>query len=274
MQIIDHRLCRDDRKPFPFAESPNKGGRIDARYLVMHYTSGRSAESSVEWFKKPEARASAHLVIGRDGSVTQMVPFNRVAWHAGTSRWEGLTGLNAYAIGIELDNAGRLTRQGERWAAWFGAEYPDEDVLVAAHKNESVACGWHRYTTIQLETAVEAANLIVMTYGLLDVVGHDDIAPFRKSDPGPAFPMASFRSRVVGRREEDEPVYRTTARLNIRTGPGTDHPAIKGSPLPLGTRVDILSESGSWRFVDVEGRVNNVMDLQGWVHGRYLARAR
>ncbi len=193
MQITDHRLCRDDGKPFPFVESPNKGGRVDSRYLVMHYTSGASAESSVQWFRNPAARASAHLVIGRDGSITQMVPFDRVAWHAGRSRWEGLTGLNAYAIGIELDNAGRLTRNGDRWTAWFGTEYADEDVLVAVHKNESAASGWHRYTSIQLDAAVEAANLIVVTYGLLDVVGHDDIAPRRKSDPGPAFPWrASF----------------------------------------------------------------------------------
>ena len=213
-------------------------------------------------------------MIGRDGVVSQMVPFDRVAWHAGRGQWEGLTGLNAYAIGIELDNAGRLTRNGDRWTAWFGTEYADEDVLVAVHKNESAASGWHRYTSIQLDAAVEAANLIVVTYGLLDVVGHDDIAPQRKSDPGPAFPMASFRSRVLGREEDGEPVYRTTARLNIRSGPGTDNPPVKGSPLPLATRDEILSESGSWRFVDVEGTVNNLMDLQGWVHGRYLTRAR
>jgi len=56
----------------------------------MHYTTGASKGSSVEHLTKPSAKPSAHLVIGRDGSITQLVPFNVVAWHAGKSRWHDL----------------------------------------------------------------------------------------------------------------------------------------------------------------------------------------
>ena len=79
MKIVNHRLREDDGRALGFVVSPNKGGKIEHKYLVIHYTAGRSAESSVNWFANPEAKASAHLVIGRDGSVTQQVPFNRIA---------------------------------------------------------------------------------------------------------------------------------------------------------------------------------------------------
>jgi N-acetylmuramoyl-L-alanine amidase len=117
MKINDHRLLNDDGTPVPFAPSPNMGGEVQHEYLVMHFTAGRSAEESIDWLTKEEAKASAHVVIGRDGSITQLVPFDRVAWHAGASSWEGLQGLNKYSLGIELDNAGRLTRQGNGWRA-------------------------------------------------------------------------------------------------------------------------------------------------------------
>ena len=100
-----------------------------------------------------------------------------------------------------------------------------------------------------------------------------DIASGRKSDPGPAFPLQSFRARLLGRQEEEEVQYETTSELNIRSGPGTQHPPIPGSPLPPATRVEILQRDGSWAQVDVLGVVSGVMDMQGWVHSRYLQRA-
>ena len=71
----------------------------------MHYTAGASAESSIDWLTNPDARASAHVLIARDGGITQLVPFDRRAWHAGRSRWKDRTGLNGWSFGIELDNA-------------------------------------------------------------------------------------------------------------------------------------------------------------------------
>lgn len=273
MKIIRHRLRQDDGTPYPFRASPNKGGKVEHEYLVMHYTAGRDAESAIRTLTDPKYKASAHLVIGRDGAITQLVPFDTVAWHAGISSWEGREGLNRLSLGIELDNAGALTRHGTRWRAWFGVEYDDEDVIEAVHKHETTPRGWHLYTPEQLDAALDVATLLVTRYGLRDVVGHDDIAPGRKTDPGPAFPMQSFHARVLGRADDMPVQYETMTNLNIRSGPGTQHPAIPGSPLPTGTRVVILAEDGSWRRVDVLEPVGDAADVQGWVHGRYLRRA-
>lgn len=274
MKIVNHRLVKDDGTPYPFVKTPNVGGRVEHRYLVMHYTAGGSAKESIDFLATKAARASAHVVIGRDGAITQMVPFDRVAWHAGVSRWEGIVGLNSHALGIELDNAGKLKKSGGKWRAWFGTAIPDDDVTEAEHKNEKgTSRGWHEYSPKQLAVALELATLLVSQYGLKDVIGHDDISPGRKQDPGPLFPMESFRSRALGRQDDQPPVYEVTEELNIRQGPGSQHPLITGGPLPAGTRVDVLEESGSWRRVDVLGTVNGFNDLQGWVSGRFLVRA-
>jgi len=271
MKILRHKLCNDDGSPFPFRKSPHTGAKIDHQYLVMHYTAGQSAESSVNWLTNPASKASAHIVIGRDGSVVQLVPFDTVAWHAGPSSWQGLSGLNRYSIGIELDNAGKLVRHGNKWRAWFGTDYYEKDIIVATHKNESEPAGWHLFTPAQLEKALEVSLLLKEHYNLQDFLGHDDISPGRKSDPGPAFPMSSFRSRLMGRNDDEEMQYKTIVALNIRTGPGTQHDRLEVSPLPKGTKVEVLREQGSWRLVDVIGKVKGEMDIQGWVHGRYLA---
>lgn len=276
MKIVDHRLVKDDGTPYPFVKTPNVGGKVVHRFLVMHYTAGRNARESIDFLATKKAAASAHVVIGRDGKITQMVPFDRVAWHAGKSRWEGIVGLNAYSLGIELDNAGKLKRAGGKWRAVFGAVIPDAEVAEAVHKNEKkegIVRGWHEYAPKQLEAALELAALLVSHYGLKDVIGHDDISPGRKQDPGPAFPMESFRVRAMGRQDDLPVVFEVQEELNIRQGPGSGHPRVTGGPLPVGTRVRVLEESGGWRRVEVLGTVNGVADLQGWVSARFLARA-
>ena len=270
MKIVRHRLHHDDGTPYPYRESPNRGGKIDHKFLVIHYTAGSSVDGSVRSLTDSGSSASAHLVIGRDGSIVQLVPFDRVAWHAGRSKWAGLSGLNQYSIGIELDNAGRLKRSGNRWQSWFGREYDDGDVVEATHKNEKSAAGWHLYPAAQIEAAHAISQLLVRRYKLRDVVGHDDIAPYRKSDPGPAFQLDSFRSSVMGRGDESADVYETTAALNIRSGAGSDHGKLEGSPLPRGIRVEVMGTHGSWRFVNVLDHPEGLMDLEGWVHGGYL----
>lgn len=272
MKVSNHRLILDSGSPCSFSATPNIGGKLDPEYLVMHFTAGKNAQQSIDWLCNKAAKASAHLVIGRDGTITQLVPFNRVAWHAGVSSWEGRKGMNQYSIGIELDNAGRLTLQGGKWRAWFGTEITEKDMIEAVHKSESRVSGWQLYTPEQLDAAMEAAAILVDHYDLKDVVGHEDIAPGRKSDPGPAFPMTSFRAHVLGRIADIGILYETTDTLNIRKGPGTGNDPLPGSPLPPGTQLEILEMQGSWAFVDVLSVINGIMDMQGWVHNRYLKR--
>jgi N-acetylmuramoyl-L-alanine amidase len=210
-----------------FIETPNKGGDLSPRYLVFHYTAGKSAANSIGWLTNPESQASAHLVVARNGRITQLAPFNVKAWHAGISHWDGLSRLNSYSIGIEMDNAGPLKKVGDKYQAWFGTLYREDQVIYGKHKLDDQPRWWHAYTEVQIQKALELAQLLVRHYGLKDVVGHEDIAPDRKRDPGPAFPLEHIRARVLGRKEEERERYEVTATaLNIRSGPGVEFPSV------------------------------------------------
>ena len=275
MRVLEHRLIDGDGQPVAFQKSPNqtRGRTIEPSVLVMHYTAGASATSSIAWLCDKQARASAHLVIGRDGSITQLVEFNRKAWHAGVSRWNEREGVNNFSIGIEMANAGVLQGGPGRWRTSFEARIGSEDVLIAPHKVDGVERSWERYTGEQLEVAAVVAAALSQQYGLVEVLGHEDVAPGRKLDPGPAFPMASFKALAEGRKQDRPVLYRTAVALNIRSGAGSDFEKLEASPLPRGTRLDVLASHGVWRQVDVLDTVDGDMDLNGWVHGRYIRRA-
>lgn len=156
------------------------------RFLVIHFTAGASAESSIEFWRTPAAKgASAHIVIDRDGTVYQTRPFDRTCGHAGVSRWQKFSNLNKCSIGIELANAGDDERLTKRWS-----KHPP---IEARHKNGGPEKQWEAYPLAQLAACEQVAKALVTRYHLDDIVGHDDIAPTRKNDPGPAFPMASLR---------------------------------------------------------------------------------
>lgn len=274
MKVLNHRLALDDGRATAFLASPNTGGIITPRFLVLHYTASSSAASTVSWFQNRDSRVSAHLVIARDGTPTQLVPFNREAWHAGRSSWGNLSGLNRYSIGIELDNAGCLVRTGGKWVSPLTRRsYPDREVTIATHKNAppgTSPCGWHAYTPEQIESTLACGMALMNQYALADVLGHEDIAPGRKTDPGPDFPMDSVRARLQGRGDDQPERYQTTARLFIRSGAGPEFPALPGTPVPLGTEVEVMAKHGVWWQVDVVGEVNGVMDIVGWCHSKYL----
>jgi len=265
MRIRNHLLEGEDIRR---KDTPNKGDKIEPRYLVYHFTAGRDAESSISWLCNPDAKASAHLVVARDGRITQLAPFNIKTWHAGISHWDGFTGLNSCSIGIEMDNAGRLTKVGSTYRAWFQREYPEEQVLQARHRFELEAAYWHTYTEIQIEQATELAALLVKKYRLKDILGHEDIAPTRKNDPGPAFPLMNIRSRMLGRKEDDDESYEVAVSgLNIRSGPGVEYPKV-ADPLSHGTRLVLLEKRDRWSKVDVA--VEN--DIEGWVYNKFIKR--
>lgn len=270
MKIIDHFLYDNSNKQVEYKPTPNKSGKYIPQYLVMHYTAATQAKGSVDWFLNREAQASAHLIIGRDGSIIQFAPFDIITWHAGISNWNGLVKMNKYSIGIELVNGGRLARSGGVWMCPVDKKAVAEtEVIIAKHKNDTVENGWQSYTDVQLEAAIEVAGILVKTYNLKDVVGHEDIAPHRKSDPGPAFPMSSFRSKVMGRKDSTETIYVTSAIVNIRSGAGTQFAALT-DPLPKNTRVHILKRDANWSFTEVLDTVNGLNDVEGWIYSKFL----
>lgn len=156
------------------------------RFLVLHFTSGASAKSSIDFWRSTAAQgACAHIVIDRNGTVYQCRPFNKTCGHAGKSQWAGFDGLNSCSIGIELANAGDNAPLAKRWT-----KLP---LVTAKHKNGGKETEWEAYPEEQLRACEEVAKALVERYKLDDVVGHEDIAPTRKNDPGPAFPMQRLR---------------------------------------------------------------------------------
>lgn len=272
----DHRLQLDG-KLVETMLSRNTGGGFAAppRLLVVHFTYGASGRSSAEWFcSKKNTDSSAHVVIDRDGSVIQCVPFDTVAWHAGTSSWKGVSGLNRRSIGIELANWGNLQRRASGWTSYTGV--PIADPVIAAHKNgnpdgSKTPIGWEPYPEAQFAALVEIVRALVDTYGVEEIVGHDDVAPSRKWDPGPAFDMDRLRDLVFGGRGEDGDSTRTVMPadgLNLRKGPGIGFDVV--SLLATGTRVRPLETDGAWMQVAVLDGAG-ATTTTGWVNANHLS---
>ena len=205
MNIANHRLAEA-----AFIASPNQGGPFAPGLpdtIVIHYTAGASAESAIQTLCDRERRVSAHLVVGRDGWVTQLLPFDIVGWHAGRSRWSGRSGLNHYSIGIEIDNAGQLRERDGSYQSWFGRTYPAAEVMRATHRNHGhpgahpdireLHSYWHRYPQVQLQAVEDTCAELIAAYGIRHILGHEEIAPDRKVDPGPAFPLDEMRARLL-----------------------------------------------------------------------------
>jgi N-acetyl-anhydromuramyl-L-alanine amidase AmpD len=193
----DGRLVRDG-SPVIYRGTPNVGGAIRGpKYLVMHFTAG-SYGGSVSWLTNREAKASAHFVIGEAGEVTQLAPTDVVTWHAGRSAWKGDTNLNSTSVGIELANLGHLSGTPGQFRFGKSTMVPDSRVMIARHRNGGPITPWHTYPEHQIATAVLIARAIIARHPTIkEILGHDDIAPLRKNDPGPAFDMGKFRRDVL-----------------------------------------------------------------------------
>lgn len=189
MHVDDHVLIGVDPRP-----SPNFGGLIDGpSAIAMHFTAGRGYGQSMRTLRNGNApkgkRVSAHLLVGRGGQCAQLVRFNRVAWHAGDSTWRGRKSCNKWMLGIELDNAGKLSwrAKDKRWVTWFGTPIEDEALYRAADGTV-----WHRYSDVQLAKLDEVVRTLRQAYpSITEIVGHSDVKP-SKSDPGRAFPWERF----------------------------------------------------------------------------------
>lgn len=140
--------------------SPNFNERtLPISMVVIHYTEMESAEAALERLCDPEAGVSAHYLISNGGEVTRLVAEDKRAWHAGTSYWRGHKDVNSASIGIELDHPGH-------------------------------ALGYREFSDAQFAALVPLVARIVKDYDIprANVVGHSDVAPARKIDPGELFP--------------------------------------------------------------------------------------
>lgn len=178
-----------------FVKANSSGGEMTPRYIVAHDTAGRLTKfSSVDWFKSPECKTSAHFVVERDGTVTQMVPLNRKAFHAGVSKWKGTSGLNSCSIGIEIVNPGKMDETGK---AWFGACCKPDEIK---HKStpEHGDGYWLPYTEAQIAAVKLICTLIVEEYpDCNEILTHWQISPGRKIDTNPLFPLREVRKAVL-----------------------------------------------------------------------------
>lgn len=264
MTITNHRL--DGAKYFA---SPNVGSVINPKFIVQHYTAGYTASSAINTLTRRGSKVSAHVVVDLDGTITQLVPFNIRAWHAGPSSYMGYTGLNSHSIGIEIVNIGWLRRiSNDMYQDAYGnkktaASFPN-GLVEAAHP--TVGSGvfyWPNYTEAQLNAVENLTKDLIKTYPIIDVVSHEEIDNRGwKTDPGPAFPMKRMKRHLVSDRgEESEKFTVTASRLNVRGGPGTRFSVIDS--LSHGKMVEITERNGSWARISDDG----------WVHSSYLRRA-
>ena len=273
MKIENHKLVGEDGEAVDYQETPNTSGPFGQNLpdtIIMHYTAGASLESSVKTLTKSRNKASAHVVIGRDGRIVQLAPFNVITWHAGPSSYKGREGLNQYAIGIEMDNAGLLEQQGEQYVSWFGRKYSREAVVKAVHRNQSVQRYWHEYTEQQIHTAFNLCQLLTEMYTIQYLAGHEEIAPKRKTDPGPAFPLDKLRQEILEKDRSQntgepdtipEDGHVIASALNIRAKPSADAKKV-AKPLPEGTKVTIQEARAGWYHVKTQ--------IEGWVSADYI----
>jgi N-acetylmuramoyl-L-alanine amidase len=189
LQIANHKLT--DVK---FIPSPNTGGNITPDAIIIHYTAGASASSSIKSLCNPSSKASAHIVVAKDGTITQLVPFNVKAWHAGKSEYNGRKNYNDFSIGIEIDNAGQLKLSNGKYTSWFNTEYDEADVYTHTEGNKQTY--WHKYTIEQVEAIKNVCRALMNEYCINELLGHNEIAPTRKIDPGKAFDMYWLRNHL------------------------------------------------------------------------------
>ncbi|MDE2495504.1 MAG: N-acetylmuramoyl-L-alanine amidase [Alphaproteobacteria bacterium] len=154
-------------RPSPNHDARPPGAPIDM--LVLHYTGMKTAEEALERLCDPAAKVSAHYTVDRDGTVYAHVPEERRAWHAGVSFWAGESSVNACSLGIELVNPGH--------------EF-----------------GYVPFTDEQIASLIDLARDILARHPISArrVLGHSDVAPARKTDPGELFPWRRLAEFGVG----------------------------------------------------------------------------
>jgi N-acetylmuramoyl-L-alanine amidase len=154
-------------QPSPNQDDRPPGTVIDT--LVLHYTGMQSAQAAIDRLRSEAARVSSHYVVEEDGTIHRLVPESRRAWHAGVSFWRGREALNGHSIGIEIVNP------GHEW-------------------------GYRAFPVLQLVAVCDLCLEILSRHPVpaRNIVGHSDIAPDRKQDPGELFDWEGLARNGVG----------------------------------------------------------------------------
>lgn len=174
------KLIKEIKMTYNFTfKSPNFNDRSSAgiSLIILHYTDMTSAEEALERLCNPAHKVSAHYLIHKSGEIIQLVEDAKRAWHAGVSYWHGQTDINDISIGIELDNGGHL-----------GNLEP--------------------YTEAQLSALLNLLAHLCQTHKInpKNVIGHSDVAPSRKKDPGEHFPWEILKKNGFGIWPEPFPI--------------------------------------------------------------------
>lgn len=162
-----NRAARVAAPPIVDYPSPNFGERgVPApTILVLHYTAMNSAQEALDRLCDPAAKVSSHYLVGEDGTIYRLVAENKSAWHAGASFWDGKTNLNAHTIGIEIDNPGDCP-----------------------------------FSQAQMDAVTALCRWILSRHNIKprNVIGHADLAPGRKPDPGWFFDWKGLAANGIG----------------------------------------------------------------------------
>jgi N-acetylmuramoyl-L-alanine amidase len=160
--------------------SPNHGERAGGRkpdMIILHYTGMPSHQEALAWLCCDESQVSSHYFVHESGDVIQLVPEERRAWHAGKSSWHGEGDINSRSIGIEIANAGHPGGL---------PDFPEEQIRAVIELCRDCGERW--------SIAPEL------------VLGHSDVAPIRKVDPGERFPWSELYRSGVGHWVEPTPI--------------------------------------------------------------------
>ena len=187
----------------PFRASPSVGGWLKPEYIVLHDTaSGLNDSGSISWLTDKRSKVSAHVVVGRDGRVTQLVPFNVKAWHAGQSVWRGRSLLNGFSIGIEIINPGKMTKIGEGIYKGVVTIDTNKDRSLVVKYAKTAAHGegyWLAYSDAQVAAVQALCEALCAEYPIKEIVTHWMISPGRKIDTNPLFPLERVQIANLGK---------------------------------------------------------------------------
>ena len=160
MKIFNHYSPNFNNKKRPFRS---------IKFIVIHYTGMQSERESIIRLCSPRYKVSSHFLISQSGKVYRLVEDNRIAWHAGKSRWGKYKNLNKNSIGIEIVNKG--------------------------HK-----FGYTNFKNKQISNLIKICRTLIKKYKIKkqNIIGHSDIAPLRKLDPGEKFPWQKLGKNKIG----------------------------------------------------------------------------